>query len=43
MRRMTLGCELKALKGKNDSGSWIRRITLGHELMALNEKNDFGS
>ena len=40
---MTLGRELKALNGKNDSGSQIRKTTLGRELRALNGKNDFGS
>ena len=40
MRRMTMGRELKALNGKNDSRSQMKRMTLGRELMALNGKND---
>ena len=39
---MTLGRELRALNGKNDSRSWMRFMTLGHELRALNAMNDSG-
>ena len=41
MRRTTLGRELSALNGTNDSGSSIRKIYPGRELGALNgKKND---
>ena len=39
MRKTTLGCELKALNGKEMTlGHQLEKMTLGYELRALNGK-----